>query len=109
MPEYVKEPKPVPTAVTEGVRNTVSEILSAVEREGIDAVRRYSEQLDDWNPDSFRVSKDDVARAEAELDDELKGHIAFAQEQIRGFAELQRIRSSARTTSRCRSCRFTMR
>ena len=29
-------------------------------------------------------------------------------QHLAGFAELQRIRSSARTTSRCRSCRFTM-
>jgi hypothetical protein len=31
--------------------------LAAAEKEGITAVRRYSEQLDDWNPESFVVSE----------------------------------------------------
>ena len=53
-------------------------------------MRRYSRQLDDWDPPSFRVSPDEIERAEAELDDELRGHIGFAQKQVRNFATLQR-------------------
>jgi sulfopropanediol 3-dehydrogenase len=90
VPEYLKEPKPVSEQVTEAVRRTVDEILRAVEKEGLEGVRRYSEKLDDWNPESFRVSQEEIDRAEAELDDELKGHIGFALDQIRNFAELQR-------------------
>src|ERR1700736_1595685 len=90
MPDYLKQPKPTPSAVTQETRDTVSEILLDVERDGAAAVRRWSERLDGWNPPSFRVSDDEIARAGAELDDELKGHIAFAQEQVRNFATLQR-------------------
>ena len=90
MVEYLKQAQPQPPAVTDGIRATVSEILLAVEREGISAVRRYSEQLDGWNPPSFRVPAEEMQRAEESLDDALKGHLRFAQEQVRGFAELQR-------------------
>jgi sulfopropanediol 3-dehydrogenase len=64
--------------------------LMAVAREGITAVRRYSEQLDDWNPESFVVSEREIRRAEHSVDEELKGYINFAQAQVRNFAHLQR-------------------
>jgi sulfopropanediol 3-dehydrogenase len=65
-------------------------MLRDIERGGIDAVRRWSRELDDWSPESFVVSRDEIARAAAQLDDELKQHIAFAQEQVRRFAQAQR-------------------
>jgi sulfopropanediol 3-dehydrogenase len=68
----------------------VSEILSAVQKEGIAAVRRYSERLDGWNPESFVVSEEEIRRAEGSVDDELKDHIRFAQEQVENFASLQK-------------------
>jgi sulfopropanediol 3-dehydrogenase len=72
------------------IRATVSEIISAVEREGEPAVRRYSERFDGWSPPSFRVPREDVERAQAALSDELREHVAFTQAQVRNFAELQR-------------------
>jgi sulfopropanediol 3-dehydrogenase len=90
MPHHLKKAEPPERSEIQRVRDTVSEILLAVEREGTAAVRRYSERLDGWNPPSFRVSADEIARAEAEVDDELREHIAFAQAQVRTFAELQR-------------------
>jgi sulfopropanediol 3-dehydrogenase len=78
MPYYLEQPKPTPSAVRQKTRDTVSEILLDVERDGAAAVRRWSERLDGWNPPSFRVSDDEIARAGAELDEELKCHIAFA-------------------------------
>jgi sulfopropanediol 3-dehydrogenase len=69
----------------------VSEILGEIDRHGIDAVRRYSAELDDWNPaGGFDVTAAEIERASAELPESLRASIAFAQEQIRGFAELQR-------------------
>src|SRR3954447_20614653 len=88
--KYVKPPAPPERAVAQEIRDTVSEILSAVEREGDAAVRRYSQRFDDWDPPSFRVSAEQIAAAEREVPDELKEHIAFAQRQVRGFAQLQR-------------------
>lgn len=88
--EYLKKAQPIGEQVTQGIRESVSEILMAVEREGIMAVRRYSEQLDDWNPESFVVSEKEILQAEDAIDEELKGHINFAQEQVRNFAQFQR-------------------
>jgi sulfopropanediol 3-dehydrogenase len=88
--EYLKRGRPQEETVTQQIRDTVSEILSAVQKEGIVAVRRYSERLDGWNPESFVVSDEEVRRAEGSVDDELKGHIRFAQEQVENFARLQR-------------------
>ncbi len=47
--QYLKKGRPQEEAVTQQIRDTVSEILSAVQKEGIDAVWRYSEGLDDLN------------------------------------------------------------
>jgi sulfopropanediol 3-dehydrogenase len=88
--EYLKRGRPQEEAVTQQIRDTVSEILSAVQKEGIAAVRRYSERLDDWNPESFVVSEEEIKRAEGSVDDELKEHIRFAQEQVENFARLQK-------------------
>ena len=37
----------------EAVSRAVSEMLRAIEQQGMDAVRRYSEQFDGWSPASF--------------------------------------------------------
>jgi sulfopropanediol 3-dehydrogenase len=65
-------------------------MLSRIEREGMVAVRAYSERLDRWNPPSFRVSEDAIRAAAEQVDEVLREHIAFAQEQVRNFATLQR-------------------
>ena len=88
--KYLKCPAPPQPAMTQEIRDTVSEILSAVEREGDAAIRRYSERFDGWSPRSFRVSNEEIVRAEAAVPAELKEHISFAQRQVRTFAELQR-------------------
>lgn len=88
--EYLKKAEPVGEQVTQDIRESVSEILMAIEREGTTAVRRYSEQLDDWDPESFVVSEEEILRAEDSVDEELKSYINFAQEQVRNFAQLQR-------------------
>ena len=72
------------------VRERVSEMLSRIERGGIDAVRDYSRELDGWDPPSFEVGPEQIAAAEARLPAGLKESIAFAQAQIRNFAQLQR-------------------
>jgi sulfopropanediol 3-dehydrogenase len=87
---HVKAPAPPEAAVTQEIRDTVSEVLSAVEREGDAAVRRYSERFDGWSPPSFRVGAEQIEAASRDVPDELREHIAFAQRQVRGFAELQR-------------------
>lgn len=54
------------------------------------AVRAYSERLDGWNPASFRVGDDEIRASAEQVGQVLREHIAFAQEQVRTFATLQR-------------------
>jgi sulfopropanediol 3-dehydrogenase len=90
MPEYLKH-APVATAeARDEVRRTVEEMLARIQAEGEDAVRDYSRRLDRWDPPSFRVDEELIAGAGEALTAELRGHIAFAQEQVRTFATHQR-------------------
>lgn len=89
--ELVKAPRRAPAASRdEAVATRVSEMLLRIEREGMDAVRAYSRELDHWDPPSFAVTDAEVEAAAASLPEELKSAIAFAQQQISGFAERQR-------------------
>jgi len=87
---YLKRSARRPAQTDDAVRATVTEILADVERRGEAAVRDWSLRLDGWAPDSLVVGEAEIAAAEAALDDELKEHVAFAQEQVRVFAERQR-------------------
>jgi sulfopropanediol 3-dehydrogenase len=80
----------VPAQARDEVKRTVEEMLDRIRREGPDAVRDYSRRLDEWDPPSFRVDDEDVAAAADQLAPELREHIAFAQDQIRTFAQRQR-------------------
>ena len=68
----------------------VSEMLSTIERGGLDAIRAYARELDGWESPDFEVGADAIGRASDSLPQALKQSIAFAQTQIRGFAEAQR-------------------
>jgi len=63
-PHYLKRPtkEPVKGSPRE-VRERVSEMLSRIERERMDAVRTYSRELDGWDPPDFRVSAEEIKRA----------------------------------------------
>ncbi len=86
---FLKPPNPPTLEATDEVRERVSAMLLDIERGGIDAVRRWSAELDDWAPDDFLATGADFDRAAAELGNDLKQHIAFALEQVRGFASAQ--------------------
>ena len=72
------------------VRATVEDILADIEARGDVAVREYSERFDSWSPDSFRLSREQIDACYAELSDREKEDIAFAQTQVRNFAQVQR-------------------
>jgi sulfopropanediol 3-dehydrogenase len=90
-PRYFKRPRkePVKGSAPE-VKERVSEILSRIERGGIDAVRAYSRELDGWDPPNFRVSRDEIERAADSVEPELREAIEFGRDNTRRFAEMQR-------------------
>ena len=90
-PRYLKSPaSPGPAGPDPAVSRRVSEILSAIDQGGLDAVRRFSRALDDWDPPSFEVTERQIADAADAVPEALADSIAFAQTQIAGFARLQR-------------------
>ncbi len=90
MTNWLKEAPWQSDQVTADVKRTVSEMLLRIEANGEAAIREYSKQLDDWAPERFTVTEDELVRAGDAIDDDLKAHIAFAQEQVRNFAQAQR-------------------
>jgi sulfopropanediol 3-dehydrogenase len=72
------------------VRRRVEAMLDDIESGGVDALRRWSRELDAWDPERFTVGEEDFERAAAALDEDLRRHIGIAQDRVRGFAEAQR-------------------
>jgi sulfopropanediol 3-dehydrogenase len=90
MAEHLKRPAAPPPEASERLRRTVSEMLADIERRGEPAVRDHSRRLDGWDPPSFTVADAERRAAASAVGDELRAHVAFAQAQVRGFAERQR-------------------
>jgi sulfopropanediol 3-dehydrogenase len=86
---YLKQVAPQAAEDLSRVRETVSEILAAVEREGDAAVHRYSERFDGWNPPSFAVTHDEIRALERDLPSSFVDDAKFAHAQIQRFAQLQ--------------------
>ncbi|MDD3670145.1 MAG: histidinol dehydrogenase [Sphaerochaetaceae bacterium] len=67
----------------------VSNMLIDLEKNGMDAVRNYSRQLDQWDPKSFELSKSQIREAINNCDDQLRKDTEFCQNNVRSFAKAQ--------------------
>lgn len=72
------------------VRKTVEDILEDIDTRGDAAVRDLSEKFDKWSPQSYRLTREEIDACYKELDEQAISDIRFAQEQVRGFAQIQR-------------------
>jgi len=92
MIRYLKRGKDVQVRAEEDsrVRATVAQIIAEIRARGDDAVRDYSRRFDNWDPADFRLSAAAIAQARASLSAREIEDIAFAQRQIRNFAQIQR-------------------
>ncbi len=72
------------------VRALVENMLENVAANGDKAVREYSEKLDKWSPESFRLSSVQIRQIISGLPEQVIEDITFAQTQIRNFAQIQR-------------------
>ncbi len=92
MARYLKQGMPGDAIADQDdqVRQIVEEIIKGIGTRGDAAVREYSERFDQWSPDAFRLSADDIDACYRELSDQVIEDIKFAQAQIRNFARAQR-------------------
>jgi sulfopropanediol 3-dehydrogenase len=67
----------------------VFEMLMDIEKNGLDAIRKYSRKFDDWNPKNFELSEMEIERAISECDDQLIKDTDFCQDNVRRFAQAQ--------------------
>ena len=71
------------------VKGIVEGILADIDERGDTAVRELSEKFDNWSPESFRLSREEVQACIDSLPDSTIEDIKFAQTQIRNFAQAQ--------------------
>ena len=92
MPTYLKQGEATETR-TEGdrhVRETVEKILNDVQVGGDKAVRELSVRFDGWDRTDFRLTDREIQSCMDSLTPQNLSDIAFAQKQVRNFAEIQR-------------------
>ncbi|HZY74034.1 MAG TPA: histidinol dehydrogenase [Edaphobacter sp.] len=67
----------------------VSAMLVDLEKNGMDAVRRYSQKFDDWSPTSFRLNASEIESAIAEVPKQALEDTDYCQQNVRVFAQAQ--------------------
>jgi sulfopropanediol 3-dehydrogenase len=67
----------------------VSEMLLDLEHHGMDAVRKYSARFDDWTPESFELTGEEIKNAITRLPQQVVEDTDFCQANVRRFAEAQ--------------------
>lgn len=67
----------------------VSGILSDLEKNGMDAVRRYSRRFDNWDPPDFELREKEIEEAISKLPAQVIQDTDFCQENVRIFAHAQ--------------------
>lgn len=72
------------------VRMTVEGILGEIASRGGTAVREFSRKFDNWSPQQFRLTAEEIADCVRSMPTSTVEDIKFAQTQIRTFALAQR-------------------
>jgi sulfopropanediol 3-dehydrogenase len=72
------------------VAQTVAGVIADVRTRGDAAVREYSEKFDNWSPDSFRLSDEEIEKIIGTLPTETINDIITVQSNVRSFAQHQR-------------------
>jgi len=71
------------------VRATVEQVIDDIRKRGDDAVREYSMKFDNYAPDSFLLSEEQLDTIIARVPRQVLDDIAFVQEQVRTMAQRQ--------------------
>ncbi len=87
--DYLKKADKTAMTDTSDVRETVQSILSDIERGGDEAALRYAEQFDKYKG-NILLSPEEISAAGDQVSQKLKDDIAFAHDNVRRFAEVQK-------------------
>ncbi|MCH1881783.1 histidinol dehydrogenase [Agrococcus sp. ARC_14] len=74
---------------TADVRQIVEGVISDIRERGDEAVREYSKKFDDYAPDSFLLSEEQLDEIVARVPEQVLEDIRFVQEQVRHMAQKQ--------------------
>jgi sulfopropanediol 3-dehydrogenase len=74
---------------TPQVRAIVEGVIADIRERGDAAVREYSAKFDDYAPESFRLTEQQLAEVMARVPQQVIEDITFVQEQVRAFATRQ--------------------
>ena len=92
MATYLKEGKSADFIfeADQKVQEIVRGILADIRQRGDEAVRELSVKFDSWNPESFKLSDEEIAEIIGSLPQQTIDDLKFAQAQVRNFAQVQR-------------------
>ena len=92
MARYLKQGKPQSEREEDNaeVRQVVEGLLRQIENQGDNALRELSVRFDNWSPETFFLSEQEIEHAMAQVSKRDLDDIRFAQEQVRRFAEHQK-------------------
>ncbi|MGB2233846.1 MAG: histidinol dehydrogenase, partial [Flavobacteriaceae bacterium] len=79
-----------PTASLDDVMPVVDEVFDAIQTQGDQAIQRFSEKFDGYQPKSIEVAQKDLQNAQNELSADLKNAIDKAYENIYAFHQAQK-------------------
>ncbi|MEM9777505.1 MAG: histidinol dehydrogenase [Chloroflexota bacterium] len=71
-------------------RQIVEGILNDVEERGEEAIRELSAKFDNWSPENFRLSDEQIQEIISDLPEQTIEDIKWAQAQVRRFAQIQK-------------------
>lgn len=77
------------TASRSDVREKVGTVIADIRSRGDQAVREYSAHFDKWEPESFRLTAEQIQEILARVPQQVLDDIEFVQKQVRSFAEHQ--------------------
>lgn len=92
MAHALKAPATTSAATTTSlpdVQQKVAAIIEDIRTRGDQAVREYSHTFDGWQPESFRLSTEQIEEIVGRVPQQVLDDIEFVQRQVRGFAERQ--------------------
>ena len=79
-----------PTASLDDVMPVVDEVFDAIQTQGDQAIQRFSQKFDGFQPKSIEVAQNDLQNSQNELSADLKNAIDKAYENIYAFHQAQK-------------------